>query len=224
MHDENCFITLTYDDENCPENHSLNLRHFQLFCKKLRKKIGRFRFFHAGEYGNATGRPHYHMCAFGFRPDDLQVYKVTEQGHRLYTSKIIDETWGLGRCWIGDVSFESAAYVARYIVKKINGPMAEEHYQGRKPEYTTMSRRPGIGDEWLKKFSSDVYRHDELVLRGKRMRAPRAYDRRLELSDPTLIEKIKRRRRISAVSRSQESLDVSAEVKLAQIKSLRRGL
>ena len=113
--------------------------------------------------------------------------------------------------------------MARYIVKKVTGERAEAHYAGRKPEYTTMSRRPGIGDAWLKQYASDVYRHDELVLRGKRMRAW-AYDRRLELSDPTLIEKIKRRRRISAIPRTQESLDVSAEVKLAQIKSLRRGL
>ena len=71
--------------------------------------------------------------------------KKTEIGHALYTSKIIDETWGLGRCWIGDVSFESAAYVARYIVKKVTGERAEAYYVGRKPEYTTMSRRPGIG-------------------------------------------------------------------------------
>ena len=224
MREDNCFLTLTYDDLHCPENHSLVLRDIQLFCKRLRKKIGKFRFFHAGEYGNITHRPHYHMCIFGYRPSDVVLYKKTEIGHALYTSKIIDETWGLGRCWIGDVSFDSAAYVARYIVKKVTGERAEAHYAGRKPEYTTMSRRPGIGDAWLKQYASDVYRHDELVLRGKRMRAPRAYDRRLELSDPTLIEKIKRRRRISAIPRTQESLDVSAEVKLAQIKSLRRGL
>ena len=99
--------------------------------------------------------------------------KKTEIGHALYTSKIIDETWGLGRCWIGDVSFESAAYVARYIVKKVTGERAEAYYVGRKPEYTTMSRRPGIGDAWLKKYADDVYRHDHLVLRGKTMRASR---------------------------------------------------
>lgn len=224
MHKENCFITLTYDEQTCPKNYSLSLRDIQLFCKKLRKKIGRFRFFHAGEYGDSTARPHYHMCLFGYRPDDLQVYKITSQGHRLYTSKLIDETWGLGKCWIGEVSFDSAAYVARYILKKINGDMAEGHYQGRKPEYVTMSRRPGIGSEWLEKFKDDVYRRDELVLRGKRMRAPKAYDRRLELTDPTLIADTKRRRKVSIVERFQEELDVSATVKLAQIQSLRREL
>ena len=156
MHEENSFLTLPYDENSCPENRSLIVRDIQLFCKKLRKKVGRFRFFHAGEYGNTTGRPHYHMCVFGYRPADLQVYTITAQGHRLYTSKIIDETWGLGRCWIGDVSFDSAAYVARYIVKKVTGERAEAHYAGRKPEYTTMSRRPGIGDAWLKQYASDV--------------------------------------------------------------------
>lgn len=162
------------------------------------------------------------MCLFGYRPSDLQVYKVTPQGHNLYTSKLIDETWGLGKCWIGEVTFDSAAYVARYIVKKINGPMAEEHYQGRKPEYTTMSRRPGIGAEWLDEFKDDVYRHDELVLNGKRMRAPKAYDRRLELTDPSLIEAIKLRRKVNAVERSQDKLDCAAVVKQAQIQSLTR--
>lgn len=222
MHEDNCFLTLTYEENLLPQDRSLNLRHIQLFCKKLRKKIGKFRFFHAGEYGNTTCRPHYHMCVFGYRPDDLVLYKTTEIGHRLYTSKTIDETWGLGKCWVGEVSFDSAAYVARYILKKINGEMAEGHYQGRKPEYTTMSRRPGIGDAWLKEFKDDVYRHDELVLRGKRMRAPRAYDRRLELVDPSLIETIKRRRKVNAILRSDEQLNVSAVVKAAQIQSLRR--
>lgn len=224
MHEDNCFITLTYDDKTLPENHSLTLRDIQLFCKKLRKKIGRFRFFHAGEYGNSTARPHYHMCVFGYRPDDLHLYKTTEIGHKLYTSKTIDETWGLGKCWVGEVSFESAAYVARYIVKKINGEKAAEHYCGRKPEYTTMSRRPGIGAEWLDKFSSDVYRHDSLVLRGKRMRAPRAYDRRLELTDPSLLATLKRRRKVNAIKRTDDELNISAEIKQAQIKSLCRDL
>ena len=224
MHDENCFITLTYDDSNLPKNYSLTLRHFQLFCKKLRKKVGSFRFFHAGEYGSSTVRPHYHACVFGYRPDDLKLYKVTAQGHRLYTSSIIDETWGLGKCWIGEVSFDSAAYVARYIVKKINGVMAEGHYQGRKPEYITMSRRPGIGSSWLDKFKDDVYRRDELVLRGKRMRAPKAYDRRVELSDPSLIEATKRRRKINAVIKTDEQLHASYLTKLSQIQSLTRSL
>lgn len=224
MHEDNCFLTLTYDDDHAPKNHSLNLRDIQLFNKKLRKKIGKFRFFHAGEYGNNTGRPHYHMCVFGYRPADLRLYKITSQGHRLYTSELIDETWGLGKCWIGDVSFESAAYVARYIVKKINGPAAADHYQGRAPEYTTMSRRPGIGSTWLEQYANDVYRHDSLVLRGKRMRAPRAYDRRLELTDPSLIERIKRRRKACLQERTDEQLAVSAVVKTAQIASLRRNL
>lgn len=224
MHQDNCFLTLTYDDNNCPQDYSLHLRDVQLFCKKLRKKIGKFRFFHAGEYGDTTSRPHYHMCVFGYRPPDALLYKTTKIGHPLYTSKIIDETWGLGKAWIGDVSFDSAAYVARYIVKKINGQAAAEHYAGRKPEYTTMSRRPGIGAEWLKKYSTDVYRHDSLVLRGKRMRAPRAYDRRLELTDPSLLATIKIRRKVNAVQRTQNELNTSATVKAAQIKSLRRDL
>lgn len=224
MHDDNCFITLTYDERTIPENNSLNLRHIQLFCKRLRKKVGKFRYFHAGEYGNSTYRPHYHMLLFGYRPRDLRHYKTSEIGHPLYTSKLIDETWGLGKCFLGDVSFDSAAYVARYIMKKVTGEMAEGYYEGRKPEYITMSRNKGIGESWLQRFKNDIYRHDHLVCNGKVMRAPRAYDRRIEFTDPSLIEKIKRRRKVRAKVWTQEQLDTSRLVKLAQIQSLKRGL
>nr|QJB20041.1 MAG: replication initiator protein [Microvirus sp.] len=231
LHEDNSFITLTYDDVHIPKvqdtdspfpRYTLVLRDFQLFCKKLRKKIGNFRFFHAGEYGTTTLRPHYHMCVFGYRPDDLSLYKTTEIGHNLYTSKIIDDTWGLGKCWIGEVSFDSAAYVARYIIKKVTGVLADGYYNGRKPEYTTMSRNPGIGAKWLETFKDDVYRFDELVLRGKRMRAPKAYDRRVELSDPALIDKIKRCRRVNSLVRPQEKLDAARLIKESQIQSLSR--
>jgi len=228
MHEENCFITLTYDEGNLPENYSLTLRHFQLFCKKLRKRIGRFRFFHAGEYGSTTIRPHYHACVFGYRPTDLKLYKVTPQGHHLYTSPLIDETWGLGKCWIGEVSFDSAAYVARYIVKKINGEMAEEHYQGRKPEYTTMSRRPGIAHDHFIKHHKAIYANDHVIMNNIKIKPPKYYDNQFEIINPKGLERIKKKRIKNAkkylTNNSNERLIIREHCVKLKIKKLIKKL
>lgn len=129
---------------------------------------------------------------------------------------------------MGNVTFESAAYVARYITKKITGDLAEKHYQGREPEYTTMSRCPGIGKKWFNEFNSDVFPSDEIVLRGKIMRPPRFYDKQLEASDPVLYEKIKLDRKAQALQNAADNTDARLKVKetckLAQFKLLKRGL
>ena len=144
MHEQNCFITLTYSDEFLPENGSLQLKHFQDFMKRLRFHVGGgIRFFHCGEYGEENGRPHHHAIIFNHDFADKKVWK-TNNGVVLYRSKILEELWPYGFATVGCVSFESAAYVARYITKKVNGDMADSHYLGREPEYITMSRRPGV--------------------------------------------------------------------------------
>lgn len=98
----------------------------------------------------------------------------------LYTSTFLDRLWGNGRTITGAVTFDAAAYVARYSLKKVTGPLADQHYQGRHPEYLTMSRRPGIGSAWLDKFKTDVYPNDQVILRGGiRSRPPRYYDSKL---------------------------------------------
>jgi len=104
----------------------------------------------------------------------------------------------MGHAIIGDLSFETAAYTARYCLKKITGDKADDHYQGRKPEYVTMSRRPGIGADWYDKHHREVYPSDSVVLRGKEMLPPPFYDKLLEKADPTLFEKIKRERASAA--------------------------
>lgn len=176
LHEQNSYITLTYDDRYLPMDGSLQVRDFQTFMKRLRKHIHpqKIRFFHCGEYGEENGRPHYHACLFGYSPADRTFWK-TERGNDLYVSDTLQQLWGLGHISIGEVTFESAAYVARYITKKITGARAEKYYEGRKPEYVTMSRRPGIAQPWLEKFKSDVFPSDEVIIRGKRMPPPRFY-------------------------------------------------
>ena len=94
----NSFITLTYDQVNLPDHASLEVEHWQLFAKRLRKNVGPFRYYHCGEYGEDTQRPHYHAVIWGqdFLRDRM-LYK-TSSGHKLYTSKTLDETWQKGKC------------------------------------------------------------------------------------------------------------------------------
>lgn len=179
MHEENCFITLTYNDENLPADYGLCKKHFTDFMKRLRKNTGeKIRYYAAGEYGNLYSRPHYHACLFGWKPHDLQLYSV-RNGINLYLSETLLKAWQYkGYVTVGDVTFESAAYVARYVMKKITGERAEEHYQGRQPEYTVMSRRPGIGASFFEKYSTDIYGKDFIVIRDQiKCKPPKYFDR-----------------------------------------------
>jgi hypothetical protein len=202
MYERNCFITLTYDDKHLPEIGSLQLRDFQLFMKKLRKQFGNgIRFFHCGEYGPKYGRPHYHAILFNFDFPDKEPWKV-RNGFQTWRSKSLEKIWKGGFSEIGSVSFESAAYVARYITKKqttqawwteseVYDKETGEMLGRRSPEYTTMSRRPGIGRPWLDKFRSDVYTQDMVVMGGREMRPPKFYDGVFELDDPEGFAKVK---------------------------------
>lgn len=179
MHEENCFITLTYNDENLPADYGLCKKHFTDFMKRLRKNTGeKIRYYAAGEYGDLYSRPHYHACLFGWKPKDLQLYSV-RNGINLYLSETLLKAWQYkGYVTVGDVTFESAAYVARYVMKKITGERAEEHYQGRQPEYTVMSRRPGIGASFFEKYSTDIYGKDFIVIRDQiKCKPPKYFDR-----------------------------------------------
>lgn len=266
MYDHNSFITLTYKPECLPmifNTPTLVLDHFQKFMKRLRFSAKGLtpivnpypasdfipdgpcthvhwpiRFFHAGEYGEKNGRPHYHACLFNYDfPDKYDPFK-SPSGQTLYRSKFLEELWPYGFSSIGTVTFQSAAYVARYIMKKQNGKSAEKHYRAidaetgellhRSPEYTTMSRRPGIGSLWFDEFSSDVYPHDYVIVNGRKCRPPKFYDARLQAVAPHTFEEIQFERHL----KSQKQLDnctpdrlaVREAVQLSQLKLLPRKL
>jgi len=238
LYSNNCFITLTYNNDHLPALNSLDLSAFQKFMKRLRKRFGEgIRFFHCGEYGERFQRPHYHACLFNFDFADKQLWSV-RNGVRLYTSEALSELWPFGFSTIGDVNFESAAYVARYVTKKITGGKAASHYQvvcertgeilgRRKPEYITMSRRPGIGRDWLSKYSSDIYPDDFVVLNGKKMKPPKFYDRTFELENPDEFSKVLARRKFDAQTRlddqTPERLAVRERVQELKLKTLVRS-
>ena len=223
-HEKNCFITLTFDQEHLDPSGSLVKSDFQKFMKRLRKATGsQIRYFHCGEYGEQLGRPHHHACLFGFDFDDKELLVAGD--NPLYTSELLSKIWPYGHAVIGSVTFESAAYVARYVTKKITGPAAEEHYKGKLPEYTTMSRRPGIGYKWFEQFCSDVYPQDEVIIRGKTCRPPRFYDKTLDKYLPEYYKQIqgerqKRSRKVPYISLDRLA-DIGA-VKLLNQKQLTR--
>lgn len=120
LHEHNSFLTLTYSDQYLPKNNSLKKDDVQKFLKRLRRRLDKpIRYYQCGEYGEKFHRPHYHMCLFGHDFYDDREHFKTSTGDKLYVSELLSEVWGMGHCLIGDLTFESAAYVARYVTKKL---------------------------------------------------------------------------------------------------------
>lgn len=248
LYSRNAFITLTYDNGHLPEDGSVDVSVFQRFMKRLRRsnvgcdkvvsKDGKvtypIRFFHCGEYGEKLGRPHYHACLFNFDFADKYLW-IVKNGFRLYRSAELEKLWANGHCLIGDVTFDSAAYVARYIMKKITGDKSDLHYVNkdtgviRNSEYTTMSRRPGIGKGWFNKFTSDVYPDDFVVVNGVKTRPPKYYDALYEVLNSVDFARIKADRVVKADSmplleKCFERLAVKEICKNSRVKSLIRPI
>lgn len=240
FHDENCFITLTYNDDHLPSDNSLNYLDFQLFMKRLRKRFTgkKIRFYMAGEYGETFGRPHFHACIFGLDFADKVKLRKSPTGFILHRSPILEELWPFGYSSIGSLTFETAAYTARYIMKKVTGYQSFEHYEGfdtytgevimRKPEFNKMSLKPGIAADWFKQFKSDVYPHDYVVVKGKKIKPPKYYDRLFEKENPFEWDEVLYNRHVSASLHSDdqtpERLAVKEEVQLARLSKLKRKL
>jgi len=190
-----------------------------------------------GEYGETTQRPHFHACIFGHDFEDKKYFK-TDRGNRLYTSATLDRIWGFGQCLIGAVTFESAAYTARYIMKKITGDQAEEHYTRvdietgetykLEPEFCHMSLKPGIGAPWLQKYTSDIYPDGQVVVRGMKTNAPKYYEKKYKKMEPLQFEEIEYKRELLRIKSfpdsTNERLKVREQVAHARISLLKRAV
>lgn len=219
LHDKNVVVTLTYDDGHLPDDGGLVKRDLQLYMKRLRKEYGDgIRFYACGEYGEVTRRPHYHAILFNHDFPDKRFYKKSKIGDDLYTSASAERIWQKGFCVLGSVTFESCAYVARYIVDKMNGPKADDWYTTNDGvvltrEFTNMSRNPGIGSGYYDKFGAEVYAHDSVIMRGREVRPPRFYDTRMEAVDPKRMEVLKRKRRRKALIHKADNSRARRRVK-----------
>lgn len=280
LHEDNCFITLTYNAENLPPDCGLIKKDYKDFMKRLRlfleehtwngkeyvknrkisvwsdrakryikrvlKCYNKVRYYHCGEYGDRNNRPHYHAILFGWNFHDWTYLFDSPSGQPIFTSPTLEKIWGFGFVTVGAVTFESAAYVARYCVKKINGDLRDvineetglKHYERFNsytgeisevlPEYSTMSRRPGIGHNWISTYTRDCYPKDFTTIKGVRMKPPRYYDKYLESIDPMLYDDIKQSRLMSIQDMTDELSELRLasreKVKEAQHSQLKRSL
>lgn len=229
MEEENCFLTLTYNDESLPEDYSLNKKHFPAFMKRLRERLNgkRISYYHCGEYGDKTRRPHYHAALFGYSPSDRRLHSI-QDGNRLYTSEQLTSCWNLGHVLVGELTFHSASYITRYVTKKLSGPLAEGGYDvldiptgevlSQSPEYATMSRNPAIGKRWIQEYAREVLRSDSLVINGKECKPPIYYDRYLAEHYPAQHEQNKTKRTKRFAQNPDAATTLKAIAKEALIK------
>lgn len=260
--------SLYSDESNGEAHEAMTLRKkdFQLFMKRLRRRFpdDKIRFFAAGEYGGNTFRPHYHAILFGLHLDDLKLYKPSKDGFNYYTSEKLQKVWDTscvsGRiCYnedtenrkecctplssrgfvvVADVSWDTCAYVARYVTKKLIGFDGEfyERHNIEKP-FSLMSRKPGIGRQYYEDHE-DLYDFTYINVAtedgGKKFRPPKYFDRLKSLDDPEVFEQMKVERRSFAeasqaakAAQTQlsflDALKVSESIKSDKTKSLRRN-
>lgn len=155
-HMDTTFVTLSYNEENYPKNGSVSKRELQLFFKRLRKRVNKtIRYFACGEYGEKTGRAHYHAIIFGM-------------GQR--ETKTILEIWGKGFIKCGTSTAKSIAYTAGYIMKKIKGKEGKDIYKKNnlEPPFTLVSRRPGIGYYEIMNRKEELKNKDFVISEGKK--------------------------------------------------------
>lgn len=247
-HPVNCVVTLTYDDDHLPKDGNLYYADFQRFMKRLRKwspvKLG---FFVCGEYGELKMRPHYHAALFGFDFLDKKLWLKSDSGNSQYRSPRLDKLWPLGRALVGEPSFESFAYIARYAMKKLDSNASRITPHGRVdlrtgellplvPEFIRMSNRlqgkgqpGGIGGRWISQFGdTDVFPFDRVVMNGHESKPPRYYDKILKGKDPDRFKQVQFDREERALLHPEEStarrLEARETVTLARLRKHRREL
>lgn len=233
-HDRNSFITLTYDDDHLPDPnyiydsdgvitgqspiHPLVKSDFQKFMKRLREHFEdeKIRFFACGEYGSINNRPHYHAILFGEDfADDRQRFRKNFDGSTLYISDTLSSLWPFGFSTIGDVSWNSSAYVARYCIKKRTGQQKEVYEKlNYPPEFTLMSRRPGIAKQYYDDHRDQIYKNEEIFLalpnRSLKVMPSRYYDKLYDIDNPDHMDDIRDRRRLRSENRQIFKSDLTS--------------
>lgn len=267
--EHNYFVTLTYDPEHLPvPEEMVNYETGEIFLqkeewkgclipedlKKFMKDLRRYykyhynhdniRFYGCGEYGGEGHRPHYHLIIFNLpiEPKKLEPFFINKNHQQIYICDEIQKIWGKGLISIGSVTWSSCAYVARYIMKKQGGEIAEENYlrNGQIKEFTRMSLKPGIGKTYYKKHKDDIYENDEIIqktIKGNigSAKPPKYYDRLFDLDSPEAMEAIKQKRKELAEKAEKlkyqnttltkrQQLELEERQRIEKIKSLTRNI
>lgn len=188
-----------------PLRRSLTLRpkHLQDFIKRIRRwqeyHYGNtIKFYACGEYGSRSGRPHYHLIMYGLKlmPFGIDAWKKVQNGTTVYECKELEQFWPYGNVIVGKVTFESCAYVARYMLKKKKGEYGEFYRTfNLVPEFTRMSLKPGIGLRYYQNNADQIYKDDMIYLatekKGIKVKPPRYFDIRAADEFPGIFEQIK---------------------------------
>lgn len=261
QHEHNLFVTLTYDDAHLPWNSQYQEELYgeivtdeiptlvktdpSAFIKRLRARLkynydcDTLRVYYCGEYGDKTGRPHYHLILFGLPELPLKLRGRDKLGFPVYNCDLFDQCWKKGFAVVGEVTFESCAYVARYVMKKQTGDKADIYHRlCIVPEFVEMSRRPGIGKLWYDEFKYDkCYAKlkdddtfdiiDGITWRsgkGKVLthRPPRYFDKLFTYDDGYIMDEIKEARYESAKNRQFHILN-STSLSIEEYQSLKEG-
>lgn len=223
LHDKNCFITLTYNDDNplvaqdplCLV--SLRYKHFQNFMKRLRKKTGeKIQFLMCGEYGSLEGRSHFHCILFGYDFPDKQLVYISK-GYPHYSSQLLNECWSvydkvnkiyqpIGFTDLAPVDLDCCNYVSGYVLKKLPNVLQNpEVIQGielvdRCPPMIRSSRKPALGLNWYKQYGKNAcekgfqYVHNEKKGISYKVKTPNYYMKKFELDEPEIYAKVKEER------------------------------
>lgn len=254
VHQSSCFVTLTYDPKNLPPHGTLVRDAVPKFNARLRDYLNYppLSFFYCGEYGDLNGRPHYHEIIFGYDPPDKKFWKRV-RGQDYFTSELLSDRWGLGNVVIGSVDFDSAAYVARYTLKKqkasdeilytlacpVTGVVFDVRYfdrpcsdiytrevYNRYPVFAGMSTNPAIGRRFLERYPDDVYAQMNTVFKGHEIALPRYYLKVLEKQDPLKYRLFKQKQKLEACLNPPNYARLEAREKIisARIKPLSRSL
>ena len=258
---DNAFLTLTYEEQYLVKNKGVDIKTGEIldvptlipqdltkFMKDLRRfykyhyDIENIRFYACGEYGETYQRPHFHLICFNLPIFDKQYLFSNKIGDKIYISDTIKKIWGKGIISIGDVTWNSAAYVARYVMKKIKGPEAKDLYRlmGKEPEFVRMSRNHGIGYDYFQQNKESIYETDEIIITNKeglaqKIKPGKYYDRLYDLDSPEAMKAIKNLRKEAAQNAMQlqlektnkskeEYLETKERNKIESIKALKRGV
>lgn len=253
FHEQSYFVTLTYDEDHVPLHvakdgevvMSLEPKELQDFIKRLRDHCrynGKptIRYYAVGEYGSLHHRPHYHLIIFGLILDDLRVIGRNKTGRVLHSSEFVEDCWKFGRVEVDHMTWEAAAYCARYCVKKLGKKETgfyEDH--GLVPEFTRCSRDPAIGAKYLEGNMERIYLSDEIIIPTgdgmRKVKPPKYFDKKYDDVYPEGFAKVKENRKKIAKEQIKlrmdrfsgsylELLDNQHRAFTSKIKTLRREL
>lgn len=226
------FVTLTYDNEHIPGvnhetgevvrgamylrrkkepelavNQTLWYEDIQNFLKRLRKAYsGQLRYFVAGEYGEKTGRPHYHMILFGYQPEKLKPYSKVKPDEYMVDSRIT-RCWGLGIHNLINPTQGGYSYVAGYVTKKFDDETLEHIKNGLRPPFAQMSRDPGLGYKYYQEHKDEIWKKGYIQLdNGKRASIPRYFQEMQRIEDPRILWELKKQNQQRAIDKTKDML------------------